>query len=296
MSKRMRKRVLWLAMLIVLAPPALYWAADTWLESSGGRQMLERALTQRIGMATRIDGDFSLMLLPAIGVSGTQLVIGEQPGGEAFVRSSQFEVSVALRPLWDRKVLVEWIRMTGGQLNPAHYQPSEDSRDSAGTPLPEIRELSLRDFEVVLSAESGGGARISELSVSDFAENSETPFFLDIEGLLKAEGRLRWNGAQSRLHLADLQIDAIGQRILGGACLSFNAPVSINAVLRADVFDLDAFQAGMPGSSAGGGAGPELPLEFNAQVSVKEFRSGGVTARGVQLDVGMDPVAVCGTD
>ena len=292
----MRKLVLWLAILIVLAPPALYWAADTWLESSGGRQMLERALTKRIGMVTRVEGDFNLMLLPAIGVSGTHLVIGEQPGGEAFVRSSQFEVSVALRPLWDRKVLVEWIRMTGGQLNPAHYQPSEDSLDSAGTPLPEIRELSLRDFEVVLSAESGGGVRVTELSVTDFAENSETPFLLDIEDLLKAEGRLRWDGAQSRLHLADLQIDAIGQRVLGEGCLSFNAPVSVNAMLRADVFDLDAFQAGIPGSSAGGGAGPELPLELNAQVAVKEFRSGGVTARGVQLAVGIDPVTVCGTD
>ncbi len=72
------KRKVWLVALValVLLFPGLYWFADAWLESSGGRQMLEQELGARFGMSVRLEGEFDLMLLPDIGVSGTRLVIG----------------------------------------------------------------------------------------------------------------------------------------------------------------------------------------------------------------------------
>ena len=75
---KIRRLRLFAAVLLIpaLLLAAAYWLADSWLESAGGRRMLENALTSRSGVPVRLLGDFDLMLLPAIGASGTELVVG----------------------------------------------------------------------------------------------------------------------------------------------------------------------------------------------------------------------------
>jgi len=281
--------VLLMLAALLLLPFALYWAADAWLESSGGRQLLEQELSARLGMSVRLEGGFDLMLLPDIGVSGTDLVIGRETGPAAapfLANSREFEVSVALRPLFHRQVVIDWIRLTGGRVYPGRYrQPGDD-----GAPLlklPEIRELVLRDFEFVLDQEEEALLRLKELRVRDFAEGERAGLFLEIEDVVTVDGWLSWDLAQSRIEFGDLAADLAGQLVSGKVCLLLQQPRSLSLDFNAEAFDLDAFRKNLPETGQGNG---DVPLEIRARLSVDELRSSGVIARGVVLNLGRDPV------
>lgn len=287
--------------MLLLLPPGLYWLADTWLESSGGRQMLEQELAARFGMSVRLDGEFDLMLLPDIGVSGTDLLIGgETIPGAVFASSKEFEVSVALKPLLHRQIVVEWIRLTGGRVYTGRYSRSGNNEGATVSRLPEVRELTLQDFEIVMGEDDTAPLNVKSLKVSDFAEGRRTVFSLDIEDLLAAEGWLLWDTSQSKIQFGDLQFDLAGQALGGEACLLLQEPPSINAKLKAHMFDFDSFRESLPamGQPATGESGADLPLEIRARFEVDELRSGGIIARGVVFNLGQEPVdtAVCGTD
>lgn len=291
----------WSLLLALLSLPfAAYWLADAWLESSGGRQMLEQELTRRLGMSVRLEGEFDLMLLPDIGVSGTELVIGGEADSTPvkgsspppfFARSRAFEVSVALKPLFKKQVVVEWIRLTDGMVYPDHYAHNASGSGGetavADAVLPEIQELTLRDFTVVLDEETGAAVRLKLLEISDFADGRRAPFGLEFEDLLAVDGWLLWETARSKIELGDLRLDLGGQDLSGEACLLLREPLSLNVELKAQTFDVDAFMDNLPELGTGGG---DAPMEIRARFSVDEFRSSGVVARGVVLNLGPDPV------
>ena len=299
MKVSFRKLVVVLLAGFVLLPVAAYWLADSWLESSGGRRLLEQTLSGRIGMSVRLQGEFDLMLLPAIGVSGTELVIGGPEPESELARSHEFEISVALKPLLDRKVLVEWIRLTGGSIYPDRYSrtdridiidPVVGADSSAILELPEIQELTIRDFQIISSDKDETRLQIKELTLTDFAENRETPFSFEIEGLAAAGGTLRWDTSQSLIHLGKLQLDLAGQVVSGIACLILKSPASLHFDLQTGAFDLDEFRENLPatGASAGQGGG-DLPLEIRGRLTVDELKTSGAVARGVVLSLGEEP-------
>lgn len=301
MGRRLLKWSLSLLAVFLLLPVLLYWIADAWLESSGGRQMLEQELGARFGMSVQLNGEFDLMLLPDIGVSGTDLVIGggAEPGA-AFASSSEFEVSVALRPLLSRRVVVDWIRLTGGRVYPDRYSPSGEAASTQNSKLPEIRELTLRDFELVLDPDETSVLRVQSLRVVDFAEKRQTGFALDVENLLQVQGWLIWDTAGSKIEFGDVQFDMGGQLLRGEACLQLLEPPLLNAVLVAEQFDFDRFRESLPAQWQVGGAedSGDLPLDIRARFTVDELRSNGVVARGVVLNLGPELVdaTVCGSD
>ena len=155
MKVSFRKLVAVILAGFILLPVAAYWLADSWLESSGGRRMLEQTLSERIGMSVRLEGEFDLMLLPAIGVSGTELVIGGTEPGSELVRSHEFEISVAIRPLLDRRVFIQWIRLIGGSIYPERYSRTDQADGTVGADssanllLPEIQELTIQNFHII---------------------------------------------------------------------------------------------------------------------------------------------------
>jgi len=299
-SKTLRWAVMLLAVFLLL-PAGFYWLADAWLESAGGRQMLEKELGARFGMSVRLEGEFDLMLLPAVGVTGTELVIGgEASPGVFFASSREFEVSVELKPLFHRQVVVEWIRLTDGQVYPGRYSRSGENTGPASAQLPEIRELSLRDFQIIMGdagdedgTEDGAvSLRVKSLNVSDFAERRQTMFNVDIENLVAAQGWLRWDTAQSKIQFGNLHFDMAGQVLGGEACLLLQDPPSLNAELEARTFDFDVFRDKLPamGPPGTGASGGDLPLDIRARIKVDELRSNGVIARGVVLNLGQEPV------
>jgi len=287
------KRSLLLVVLLLLLPVGLYWLADVWLESSGGRHMLEQELGARFGMSVRLKGKFNLMLLPNIGVSGTEVVIGGEADPDAFFADGRkFEVSVALKPLFHRQVVVQWIRLTGGRIYPGRYSQSASQAGSTATQLPEIQELDLRDFRIMLDENDTNSLRIKKLTVSEFAERRQAAFSVEVEDLLAAEGWLLWDTAQSKIQFGNVQLDVAGQRLGGQACLLLGDTPALNADLEAHAFDVDAFRDGLPAMSQldTGQVGGDLPLDIRARIKVDELRSSGAVARGVVLSLGQDPV------
>jgi uncharacterized protein involved in outer membrane biogenesis len=297
MGSKTLRWVLVLLVVFLLLPAGFYWLADAWLESAGGRQMLEKELGARFGMSVRLEGEFDLMLLPDIGVSGTELVIGgEADPGVFFASSREFEVSVELKPLFHRQVVVEWIRLTDGRVYPGRYSRFDKNTGPAPSQLPEIRELSLRDFQIFMEdagAEDGPAfLRVKSLNVSDFAERRQTAFTVDIESLVTVQGWLLWDTAQSKIQFGNLQFDMAGQVLGGEACLLLQDPPSLNAKLEASTFDFDVVRDKLPamGQTGAGGSGGDLPLDIRARFKVDELRSNGVIARGVVLNLGREPV------
>lgn len=295
MSQRLRKVIWTLLAVILLLPFATYWLADTWLESSGGRAMLERTLGERLGMDVRLTGEFSLMLLPAIGVSGTGLQIGE-PGAE-FAHSREYEISVALKPLMDRQVVIEWIRMTGGRIAPKRYVPAPSSgagnSESGGKfSLPEVRELVFRDFEVVLEERAPPGFLITEFSVDGFAVDRETPFTLEVKDLLAVRGRFLWDSNRSMLYLAGMQSELAGQAVDGAGCLALEPAPALQLDLHAARIDVDALRTALTGFTApsgesNGSAGEALDIRI--RLSADELLTNGILASGVVVNFGEDP-------
>ncbi len=293
MSRRLRKVLLALVVVILLLPFAAYWLADTWLESTGGRAMLEQTLGERLGMDVRLTGEFDLMLLPAIGVSGTGLQIGG-PGAE-FAYSRQYEISIALKPLLDRQVLIEWIRMTGGRIAPKRYVPAQSNgagkSGTGGTfSLPEIEELVFRDFEIVLEDMAPPGFLVNEFSVSGFAADRETPFTLEVRDLLVVRGRFLWDSGRSMLRLAGLQSELAGQALDGEGCLALAPALQLD--LHAGSIDLDALRAVVAGneslSGVLNGPGGEA-MEIRVRLSADQLLANGITASGVVVNFGEDP-------
>jgi hypothetical protein len=297
-KKPVRRLLLLLLAVILFTPPIANWAIDAWLESSGGRQILEKNLSERTGMNVRLGGEFDLMLLPAIGVSGTDLAIESASALGPLASSAEYEISVALRPLFDGLVLIDWIRLSGGEIHPDRYRPAVSatvSAEAGPVRIPEIRELTIRDFKVVLP---GGGAeeiRVAVLEVSDFADSTSAPFLLEIEGLVSAQGRVVLDMSKSSLEFHALALERAGQRLAGDGCINFGDPLSIDVVLEAERLDLDLLREDLPGSVFGsGGEGQGTTPAISVRVSVEELIASGALARDVVLSLGEEPV--CGSD
>lgn len=298
MKKPIRNLLLLLLAAVVIAPPVAYWAVDGWLESSGGREMLEKNLAKRTGMKVRLGGEFDLMLLPDIGVSGTDLVIESPLSDDPLARSAEYEISVALKPLFDGLVQIDWIRLSGGEIYPHRYagsQAADDTGDSRGVRLPEIQELSIRNFKVVLPGAGNEELTVKVLEISDFADRRSAPFLLEIQDLLSARGRVLLDLQESRLDLQALSLERSGQRLTGDACMIIGEPFSIHLVLKGERVDFDLLRKNLPGSDAWAGeSAQESNTDLRVRVSVDELVAAGAVARGVVLSLGQEPV--CGSD
>ena len=91
------------------------------------------------------------MLLPSIGVSGTELVLGPPGPASELGRSREYAVALAVLPLLDGRLLIESLALSGGRVF-LERLPAGDSKTPGGPApllLPEIRDFSLSDFEIV---------------------------------------------------------------------------------------------------------------------------------------------------
>ena len=189
-----------LAFLLLLA--LAYLAANAWLESAGGRQTLEKALSDKAGMSVELRGDFDIMLLPEFGVSGTDLRVGGSGGSESFISSASYQVAVALRPLLDKHLLIESIQLQGGTVYPERYSRIDVEKKEAtgeGGFSTEIERFLLQEFQLYLPDDSA--IRVRQLTFSDFAADKPTPFSLDIETLGQIDGELRWSAVDQEIRI-----------------------------------------------------------------------------------------------
>lgn len=200
-----RKLLLALPLALVLLVTAAYYLLGAWLESAGGRQAVERALTERIGLPVTLEGKFEVMLLPAVGVSGTGLVLGE-PGLETEVlRSREYALSLALLPLLDRRLVIQSVRFEEGLFHLGRWPEAGAAAPGsapAGIRLPEIEQLEIRDFGLLVSAGDDRPYRLRELTIDGFAAGRPAPFELEVEDAGRWVGSLVWNAGPATLDLA----------------------------------------------------------------------------------------------
>ena len=299
MKKPVRNLLLLLLGLLILAPPLAYWAIDAWLESSGGRQMLAKNLSERTGMNVTLGGEFDLMLLPDIGVTGTDLAIESPLADQPFASSAEYEISVALKPLFNGQVQVDWIRLSDGEIHPGRYravQPVAGDKQETGTArIPKIEELTIRDFRIIPPGSDDGGIQVSAFQVSGFADRRSAPFSLEILELFSAQGSILLDMQGSSLQLKELRLERSGQRVTGEACINIGDPFSLHLVLEAQQLDLDLLRQDLPDADSWAGNGGEgAPADIRVRLSVDELLAAGAVARGAVLSLGQEPV--CGSD
>ena len=94
------------ALALVLLAGGAWLALDAWLESAGGRSAIERVLGAESGYPVALAGDFKVVLLPAPGVSGTDLRVYPADGMGPMLTGGRYTVALALRPLLRREILV----------------------------------------------------------------------------------------------------------------------------------------------------------------------------------------------
>jgi len=225
----------WLLLGVPLALALLFAAAwllvDAWLESAGGRQAVERALADRIGLPVRLEGEFHVMLLPSVGVSGTMLVIGEPGPATELARSEEYAVSLALAPLFDGRLLIESIRFSDGILHLDRWPDgpaSSDGQAGEALALPDVEALEVRNFQV--QSGDGGAAPylLRQLEIEEFTPGRQAPFRLDVEGLGAWTGSLSWHAGRAALELSAIGTgDWPGEIRLGAEALLSDATADV---------------------------------------------------------------------
>lgn len=272
------RQILWLPLLIALLIAALYFAAIAWLESSGGREAIEKQLSVAAGMPVRLAGDFDLALLPAPGARGTELLISD-PSGMVIAGSRTFRVDLALEPLLRRQFRVDRLQLEWLTLG------------AAGSTQFAIPSVAISGFEpgreAALAVELGWFGTIdgsftwrpadAEVSL-DLAWNTEGRDPIGLGGVV----------AYFADHAAFRDLDAMigGQHLVGNGCVLVAGRPVLNLDLAAGILDLDALAAAMPG---GDGGGAMLPLAINLRLVADEMVRGELRATGSVLVIGDPP-------
>lgn len=199
-----RRFLLGIPVFLALLFVAAYLLVNFWLEGAGGRQALERALQERIGMPVRLEGEFNVMLLPALGVSGTELVVGEHGAATELLRSGEYAVSLDFAALLDRRLVIGTVGFGKGILHLERWPESEKAatdRPETTIQLPEIGSLEIRDFRVISAADDAQPYLLQGLKIESFAPNRSSPFRLEVEGFGAWIGSLTWSPEQAALQL-----------------------------------------------------------------------------------------------
>ena len=140
---------------------------------------MEMALSESLGMPVHLRGVFSIRLVPSVGVSGTDLWVGETDAAGPFVQSNFFQVEIALLPLFDKKLHILALSASQGLMDPQRFQAQKASRDEAGAArveLPRIERLVLEDFSVDLP---GHRLLVQSFELSEFDAGKESSLSLE---------------------------------------------------------------------------------------------------------------------
>jgi hypothetical protein len=205
MKRPLKMLFLALPVLLFALLALIIAAADAWLESASGRRAVETALTRSVGMPVRLAGNFSLDVIPPVGVSGTDLLIGETGGSALFASSREFRLVLEALPLLSRELIITSLHLAQGVVDPRHYrEKAGDGSDTGRVNVPSIGSLVLEEFRILTASGSGSAIEIHSLRLDEFGGNGPAAFALDAsfdaEGesvaQMNATGNLNLTGAE----------------------------------------------------------------------------------------------------
>ena len=167
--------VLFLAGLVVLGA-----IAKQWLESTQGQALLQRELSNRLGMSVTINPGYELGFFPTISIEGTGLTIAGRHAPGTFLTSGIFETEVEVLPLFRQEVKITTVELADGTVNLDEAPVADPAAKAAGggLTLPEVQSLSIQDFTVRL-AEDGLIIRVERLTLSGFTPGAAVPVELE---------------------------------------------------------------------------------------------------------------------
>jgi hypothetical protein len=167
-----------LALLLILF--LLVLAADAWLESSHGKNRLSAALTDGLGMPVRLQGEFDIVLFPSVGVTGTDLFVGDSATAP-FIRSGSYHASLALLPLIDGQLDILAFSAADGSIDPGQFRKSDTDSPKASRAafrLPEVTQMQLENFMLFLPSGEKGSLLIDHLELREFQAGVKSPLSL----------------------------------------------------------------------------------------------------------------------
>lgn len=276
MKAAVRRLLLFLPVLLVLLFAGAYLLAGAWLESSGGRQAIEQELSRRLGVPVNLRGEFSIALLPSVGVAGTELVIGEPGPASELGRSAEYAVELALGPLLHGTLVVESFRLAGGRLYLERLPPqggaaAAPEAETSPPGLPDIASFTIRDFEIVTADDNR--FLVQEFALEGFVPGRPAPFHLAVADYGALAGSLDWRAAASELVLTAAWSDYLPGLL----------QLRLRAALAAGDGDLEA-EWSAPGDAADASPAIRMAADY-------ELRPGGVAFPDFRLDAGTQHAA-----
>jgi uncharacterized protein involved in outer membrane biogenesis len=154
--------------------------ADSWLESSGGRQMLQRELTRSLGLPVRLEGNYQLKLFPRLKIDGSGLEINQPGNSGVLALGQEYSAVIELVPFFHREVRITSIGLHGGFVDFSRAPDEAVEAKEASTQqisLPQVAVLEISDFAVRLTKEDS--ILIRQLQLRDFQPGKESIFDID---------------------------------------------------------------------------------------------------------------------
>jgi hypothetical protein len=223
-----RRHLVWILPLVIVAFVFLLGVlADSWLESSGGRHMLQTELAKNLGIPVRLKGDYSLRLFPRLEIAGQDLEIGQPDGLDVPAFASEYSAVIELAPFIHREVKITSVRVRGGHLDLDRLSAdagAESQPAGSQMSLPQVASLEIGDFHVRLERNQKS-LLIERLQVRGFRQGDESEFELQARVMngqsemarVKAHGGLilALGDATSRVDISEMKLDW-GDTEIGG--------------------------------------------------------------------------------
>lgn len=156
----------------------------TWVTSGIGRGVLESRLSSALGRPARLDGDFSLELLPLPGASGSQLRIFSQDGRWLVLDAGSYLAQLALLPLLKGEVEVVALRVENAALDLARLAGEQTGFQKSDAVFANIPGILSFDLSGVNLHFDGMGSdpylHIAELSVDGFEVDGQADFEAEV--------------------------------------------------------------------------------------------------------------------
>jgi len=234
MKVRWRHLMVILLMLLALLLVVLL-SASSWLETSAGRNLLQRELRKALSLDAQLQGEYSLKLFPAIQIVGDELILRDIKSGNRLAVVHAYELRLALRPLLRKKIDIIKISIRDGRLDLHQLlknSSAEPQEASKGLQLPKIRELEITGLKLQKSTEDV--LQIVQMNLSDFAENKSAAITLVLalpqaagdDLKLQMAGHLQVSASplEVQLELQDLSLQPAGPEWrIGAGKLSWSA-------------------------------------------------------------------------
>lgn len=216
----MKRKLLWIGGGLVAALVGLLVLVPMLVNVNSYRQELSELLTQQLGRKVVIAGDLSFSLLPNPRVSAEGVTVdGFGPVERPMLTVERLRVGVALRPLFDRRLEVQYVQLDRPDIlletyadGTTNYADPNAADTEAAAPQLQVRDLRIKDGTLTLKSPEGEPRVISAINTRMDIESLDGPYGL--AGTFETDGmevELRADGdAQGRL---TLEAGLFGQRM-----------------------------------------------------------------------------------